>query len=79
MLGVGQGALPQDHTLTLIFDSDDEQIIDNSINQTASKQKRLSEIVEDYFNEGGYTPNQRHETKKPSKFTSGSKSGIGGS
>ena len=37
MLGVGQGALPQDHTLTLIFDSDDEQNIDNSINQTASK------------------------------------------
>ena len=79
MLGVGTGALPADHTLTLIFDSDDEQIIDNSINQTASKQKRLSEIVEDYFNEGGYTPNQNHEGKKPSKFTSGSKSGIGGS
>ena len=54
MLGVGTGAVAADHTLTLIFDSDDEQIIDNSVNQNPlAKSKRLSEIVEDYFNEGG--------------------------
>ena len=80
MLGIGTGALAADHTLTLIFDSDDEQIIDNSMMQnTVSKQKRLSEIVEDYFNEGGQTPNNIQESKKQSKFASGSKSGIGGS
>ena len=83
MLGVGTGAVAADHTLTLIFDSDDEQIIDNSITQnTLSKQKRLSEIVEDYFNEGGggQTPNNVHEeNSKQGKFASGSKSGNGGS
>ena len=81
MLGVGTGAVAADHTLTLIFDSDDEQIIDNSLTQNTmqSKQKRLSEIVEDYFNEGGQTPNNVPAGKKASKFASGNKSGIGGS
>ena len=56
--GVGTGSVAADHTLTLIFDSDEEMPQDNLGSNLADKnirpvdQKRLSEIVEDYLDEG---------------------------
>ena len=64
MQGVGTGSVAADHTLTLIFDSDDEEMKDgdqNNPSQIQNEQKRLSEIVEDYLDEGNLTPtNHRH-------------------
>ena len=72
-----------DHTLTLIFDSDEE--LQNDSNNNASFQrysnnskqpaglhhesKRLSEIVEDYLDEGGVlSPQDMDERKKKTSF-----------
>lgn len=51
-----------DHTLTLIFDSDEEIHHDAAAggalmsDSKGHDQKRLSEIVEDYLDEGNLTP-----------------------
>ena len=61
--GIGTGSVAADHTLTLIFDSDEEIHNDTipggggSIGESKGhEQKRLSEIVEDYLDEGNLTP-----------------------
>ena len=62
-----------DHTLTLIFDSDEEIHNDTipggsgSIGESKGhEQKRLSEIVEDYLDEGNLTPTNLQNQKKNS-------------
>ena len=66
-----------DHTLTLIFDSDEEIQNDNvpgggSVERGSKghDQKRLSEIVEDYLDEGNLTPTNRRKNSSSRKTQS---------
>ena len=61
-----------DHTLTLIFDSDEEMsqefgtVLNSGYDRNAknNEQKRLSEIVEDYLDESNQTPDNGKDSSR---------------
>ena len=78
--GIGSGAVGADHTLTLIFDSDEEMPESDSarglgnlerISKEPNDNKRLSEIVEDYLDEGNLTPTNMQRRNDNSQNSNG--------
>ena len=69
-MGIGTGSVAADHTLTLIFDSDEEMGHDGAqpgdMIYKVTDQKRLSDIVEDCFDEGNLTAQNDHFNRRVS-------------